>query len=73
MSIYNRRNAIMGFLAWEGAKMIAARKARSAVPSIDRETRRPNRPAIAAAVAAVASVAVVFFLRRRDNGAGLDN
>jgi hypothetical protein len=63
VSIVNRRNAILGFLAWEGAKMVAKRKARSAVPAIDRETYRPNRGAIVVVVAALAG-GIAFFLRR---------
>jgi hypothetical protein len=63
VSILNRRNAIMGFLAWEGAKMIAKRKVRSAVPSVDRETYRPNKSAIVVFVAALLG-GLVLFLRR---------
>jgi hypothetical protein len=63
VSIVNRRNAILGFLAWEGAKMILKRKARSAVPSVDRQTYRPNASAIAVAAAALVA-GVAFFLRR---------
>jgi hypothetical protein len=62
VTVFNRRNAILGFLAWEGAKLVAKKKARSAVPSIDRETYRPNATAVALLVAVVAGAAA-FFLR----------
>lgn len=46
MSILNRRNAFFGWLAWNVAKRVVSRKARTAVPAIDAETRRPNKPAV---------------------------
>jgi hypothetical protein len=51
MSIFNRRNAFVGWLAWTGAKYVLAQKARKAVPSVDSDTRRPNKPAIVLALA----------------------
>jgi hypothetical protein len=51
MSIVNRRNALVGWLAWNVVKRVIARKARHAVPTVDTETRRPNKPAIVAALA----------------------
>jgi hypothetical protein len=66
MGIVNRRNAVLGWATWEVGKRVARRKARSAVPSVDRETRRPNKTAIAAALAAVAGF--VFFWRRARGG-----
>ena len=65
MSIVNRRNAVLGWAAWEVGKRVAKRKARSAVPSVDTETRRPNRAAIVALLAA-AGAAVVFWRKRSD-------
>jgi hypothetical protein len=62
MGIVNRRNAVVGWIAWQVGKRVVRRKARSAVPSVDRETKRPNKPLIAAALATVAGV--VFFWRR---------
>jgi hypothetical protein len=64
MSIFNRRNALLGWLAWIGAKQIARKKARDAVPSIDTETKRPNRPAIVASLLAVGG-ALMFWRKRR--------
>jgi hypothetical protein len=62
MGIVNRRNAVLGWVAWQVGKRFARRKARSAVPTVDRETKRPNKPAIAAALAALGGI--VFFWRR---------
>jgi hypothetical protein len=51
MSIINRRNALVGWLAWNVAKRVIARKARQAVPTVDTDAKRPNKPAIIAALA----------------------
>ena len=63
MSIVNRRNAVLGWAAWEVGKRVAKRKARQAVPAVDSETRRPNKPAILATMAAAG--AVLLFWRRK--------
>jgi hypothetical protein len=63
MSMFNRRYAILGWLTWMGAKTVAKRKARQAVPGTVEGTRRPNKGAIAAGVAAV--VGVLWFWRRK--------
>ena len=65
MSIVNRRNAVLGWAAWEVGKRVARHKARSAVPSVDTETRRPNRAAIVAVLAA-AGAALVFWRKKSD-------
>jgi hypothetical protein len=62
MGIVNRRNAVLGWLAWEGAKLILKRKARAAVPSVDRSTKRPNKGAIVAA-GFLLVVGALFFWR----------
>ena len=62
MGIVNRRNAMMGWLAWTVGKRVLRRKAKDAVPGIDRESRRPNKSAIASALAAF--VGVLWFWRR---------
>jgi hypothetical protein len=61
MGIVNRRNAILGWLAWQGAKLFVKRKAVAAVPNIDRETKRPNKGAIVAFLALIAGA--LFFWR----------
>ena len=66
MTIVNRRNAVLGWAAWQVAKRLAARKARAAVPSVDRETRRPNKAAIAGVLAAAGAL-VVFWRRKSDD------
>jgi hypothetical protein len=64
VSIVNRRNAVMGWLAWEVGKRVIRYKAMHAVPKVDE--RRPNKSAIALFAATVGGV--VFFLRRRSGG-----
>ena len=66
MSVINRRNAVMGYLAWVGAKTLIKRKAKDAVPTIDTGTKRPNKSAIALAVVSVLGVAA-FWKRRSGN------
>ena len=65
MGIVNRRNAFLGWLAWQVAKRVLRRKARAAVPTVDPETRRPNKPAIAALLA-LAAGAFLFWRSWRD-------
>jgi hypothetical protein len=66
MSIINRRNAIIGFFAWEGAKLVAKQKAKKAIPGV--EDRRPNKAAIVAAGAAVVG-GLMFWRWWQENGA----
>ena len=47
MGVFNRRNAAVGWVAWAVGKRVLKRKAKDAVPAIDRESRKPNRSAIA--------------------------
>ena len=63
MSVFNRRNAVIGWLAWIGAKNVMKSKARKAVPTVDTETKRPNKSAIALAVAT--AVGVLTFWKHR--------
>ena len=65
MSIFNRRNAILGWLTWVGAKTVMKRKAREVVPGTVEGSKRPNKGAIAAAVAAV--VGVLWFWRKKSS------
>jgi hypothetical protein len=67
MGIVNRRNAVLGWAAWQIGKRVAKRKARSAVPSIDADSKRPNRSAVAAAIAALVG-GLVFWKRQRGGG-----
>lgn len=63
--VFNRRNAIMGYIAWQGWKKVLVMKARSTVPSVDRETKKPNRSAIALLVVGALTVAT---LKRKRSG-----
>jgi LPXTG-motif cell wall-anchored protein len=66
MAIFNRRNAVIGWLAWTVGKRVARKKARDAVPSIDAETKRPNRSAIVAGLLAVGG-ALMFWRKRKSD------
>ena len=66
MGIVNRRNAFLGWIAWQVAKRVLKRKAMAAVPSVDRETKRPNRGAIVAVLALI--VGALFFWRSWSSG-----
>ena len=63
MSIVNRRNAFVGWLAWGAGKRILKRKAKKAVPAVDLETKRPNRSAVALVLAT--AVGIATFWRKR--------
>jgi hypothetical protein len=65
MSIFNRRNAVLGWLTWIGAKTVLQRKAREAVPGTVEGSKKPNKSAIATAVAAV--VGVLWFWRKQSS------
>jgi hypothetical protein len=65
MSIFNRRNAVLGWLTWIGAKTVLKRKAREAVPGTVEGSKKPNKSAIATAVAAV--VGVLWFWRKQSS------
>ena len=56
MSVFNRRNALLGYATWMGLKVLARQKARQAMPNVDRETKRPNKSAIALGLASAAAV-----------------
>ena len=66
MSVINRRNAGMGWLAWGVGKRVLKKKAKGAVPTVDTETKRPNKSAIALLIASAAGV--LTFWRKRSGG-----
>jgi hypothetical protein len=63
MSIFNRRNAVMGWLSWLVAKRVVKRKAKDAVPGTVEGSRRPNKGAIATALATVGGL--LWFWRKK--------
>ena len=63
MGIFNRRNAVAGWVALAVGKRVVKRKAKDAVPAIDPETKKPNRSAIALLVAG--AVGALTFWRKR--------
>ncbi|HZT16295.1 MAG TPA: hypothetical protein VFA19_10120 [Gaiellaceae bacterium] len=66
MSVFNRRNAAVGWVTWAVGKRVLKKKAKSAVPSVDPETKRPNKSALALAVAGL--VGALTFWRSRSGG-----
>jgi hypothetical protein len=70
--VFNRRNAVMGYIAWQGWKEVFKIKARSTVPSVDRETKKPNRSAIALVILGAVALAAVKVNRARDDLEALD-
>lgn len=67
MGIVNRRNAVLGWTVWQVGKRAAKKKAKAAVPTVDRETRKPNKPAIVAALATVGA-ALMFWRKKSSDG-----
>jgi hypothetical protein len=65
MSIFNRRNAALGWLALVFGKRVVKRKAKAAARVVDSEARRPKNKAFALVVAAAVGGAA-FFRRRTD-------
>ena len=63
MGVFNRRNAVVGWLAWSVGKRVMKKKAKDAVPAIDSESKKPNKSAIALLVAS--AVGVLTFWKKR--------
>jgi hypothetical protein len=63
MGIVNRRNAVLGWTVWQVGKRVAKKKAKGALPAVDRERKRPNKPAIFAGLMAVGGV--LMFWRKK--------
>ena len=72
MSVFNRRNAAVGWLAWAVGKRVLKRKAKDAVPSIDPESKRPNKSAIALLIAGAVGLATFWRKRSGDDTPDLD-
>ena len=65
MSIFNRRNALTGWLTWLVAKRVLKKKARDAVPGTVEGSKRPNKGAIATGIAALGGL--LWFWRRKSS------
>ena len=63
MAIFNRRNAVVGWLSWLVAKRVLKKKAKDAIPGTVEGTKRPNTGAIASALAAFGGL--LWFWRRK--------
>jgi hypothetical protein len=66
MSVFNRRNAAVGWVTWAVGKRVLKRKAKDAVPAIDLESKKPNKSAVALLIASVAGV-FTFVKKRKDD------
>ncbi len=67
MSVFNRRNAAVGWVAWAVGKRVLKKKAKDAVPSIDTESGKPNKSAIALLIAGAVGVATFWKKRSGDD------
>jgi hypothetical protein len=67
VSVFNRRNAAVGWLAWAVGKRVLKRKAKDAVPSIDLESKKPNKSAVALLIAGAVGVATFWRSRTGDD------
>ncbi len=65
MSIFNRRNAAVGWLSWIVAKRVLKKKARDVVPGTVEGSKRPNKGAIATLLAAVGGA--LWFWRKKSS------
>jgi hypothetical protein len=71
MSMFNRRNALIGWATWTIVKQMARRKARQSAHVDSSTARRIAIPALMTGAAA-AVLAVLLFWRRRSRPAGAD-
>jgi hypothetical protein len=67
VSVFNRRNAVIGWIAWSAGKRAAKYAAKDAAkgvaPSIHPKTKKPNKSAIVLGVMAV--IGALAFWRKR--------
>jgi hypothetical protein len=65
MTVFNRRNAAVGWVVWGVGKRVLKRKVKDAVPTIDSESKKPNKSAVALLLAG--TVGLATFWRKRTN------
>jgi hypothetical protein len=63
----NKRNAVLGWTAWQVGKRVLKRKAKSAMPRRADETTRPKKGALAALLAAAGGALLFWRSRRGDD------
>ena len=66
MTVFNRRNAAVGWLAWAFRKRLLKHVARDAMPALDAKSKRPNKSALALAIAGIVGVATFWRKRSSD-------
>jgi LPXTG-motif cell wall-anchored protein len=66
MALLNKRNAVLGWTAWQVAKRVGKRKVKQAVPRRGGESKRPKKGAVVSGLAALGG-ALWFWRRRRDD------
>jgi hypothetical protein len=67
MGMMNKRNAVLGWTAWQVGKRVLKRKARGAVPRRADTTARPKKGALAALLAAAGGALLFWRSRRGDD------
>lgn len=65
MSIFNKRNAVTGWLTWLVAKRVLKKKAKDALPGTVEGSKRPNKGAIATVLAAAGGM--LWFWRKKSS------
>jgi hypothetical protein len=72
VGVFNRRNAVVGWLTWVVGKRVLKKKAKDAVPAIDPQSKKPNKSAIALLIAGAAG-ALTFWRKRSGDGTPPDS
>jgi hypothetical protein len=67
VTVFNRRNAALGWVAWAVGKRVLKKKAKDAVPAVDPETKKPNKSAIALLIASAVGIATFWKRRSGDD------
>jgi len=71
VGVFNRRNAVIGWLTWTAGKRAVKYAAKDATkdakPSLDPQTKKPNKSAIALLVAGGLG-ALTFWKKKRSGG-----